>query len=86
MSNCKSCGRKVGFLQREQVYNEDTGLYDSYCYDCYHKQKIESDKVKKKVIEIRQENNKEKAIEILQKRLARGEITLEEFHDLVQRL
>jgi len=32
------------------------------------------------------EGKKEKAMEILQKRLARGEITLEEFHQLVQRL
>jgi hypothetical protein len=32
-----------------------------------------------------EEANKEKAMEILQKRLARGEITLEEFHKLVAR-
>ncbi|EMR74748.1 Short C-terminal domain-containing protein [Thermoplasmatales archaeon SCGC AB-540-F20] len=43
-----------------------------------------------KIIEAKQvivtEGKKDKAMEILQKRLARGEITLEEFHQLVQRL
>jgi hypothetical protein len=32
-----------------------------------------------------QEGNKDNAVEILKKRLARGEITLEEFHDKIQR-
>jgi len=45
---------------------------------------------KEKIIEaqkvIIQEGDKESAIKILQRRLARGEITLEEFHQLVQRL
>jgi len=46
---------------------------------------VTSDKVEKVIVEIHQDT-KEDAIEILQKRLARGEITLEEFHNIVQRL
>ena len=45
---------------------------------------------KEKVIEaqkvIIQEGDKESAIKVLQRRLARGEITIEEFHQIVQRL
>jgi hypothetical protein len=46
---------------------------------------IEEQKIIAKSVII-QEGTKDKAMEILQKRLARGEITLEEFHQLVQRL
>lgn len=46
---------------------------------------VTSDRVEKVIVEIKQDT-KENAIEILQKRLARGEITLEEFHSIVQRL
>jgi hypothetical protein len=49
------------------------------------KSSVTGDKTEKVIVEIKQEQ-KEKAIEILQKRLARGEITLEEFHNIVQRL
>ena len=46
---------------------------------------IEERVVEAKTI-IVQEGKKENAIQVLQKRLARGEITLEEFHQIVQRL
>ena len=46
--------------------------------------------IEEKIVEaqrvIIEEGNKDKAMEVLQKRLARGEITLEEFHQIVQRL
>jgi len=45
--------------------------------------------VKPKVVEAKtviiEEANKDKASEILQRRLARGEITLDEFHQKIQR-
>lgn len=46
---------------------------------------VTSDRIEKVIVEIKQDT-KENPIEILQKRLARGEITLEEFHNIVQRL
>lgn len=46
--------------------------------------------VEQKVVEAKtvliEEANRDKASDILQKRLARGEITLEEFHDKIQRI
>lgn len=51
---------------------------------------VKNNYIEEKVVEAKtiivQEGKKENAIQVLQKRLARGEITLEEFHQIVQRL
>ena len=66
----------VGNLEATQAFSEKLiGAKNEF---------IEAQIVEAKNIII-QEGNKDDAVEILKKRLARGEITLEEFHKKIQR-
>ncbi len=66
----------IGNLEATQIFKEKLiGAKNEF---------IEAQVVEAKNIII-QEGNKDDAVEILKKRLARGEITLEEFHDKIQR-
>ena len=68
---------KVGNSELTEIFSDKLiGAKDEYIEEVT----VEAQRV------IIEEGNKDKAMQILQKRLARGEITLEEFHQLVQRL
>ena len=66
------------------IYCKNGGLFAKKIVDA-KRNLVEKHTIKAKTVII-EEAKKDNAMEILQKRLARGEITKEEFHDKVQRL
>ena len=34
MKNCQNCGKSISILERKQIYNEETELYEYFCPKC----------------------------------------------------